>query len=169
MELSFGDSARRPLQVAIPQGRHEPFTQASWARCHPHQIWKHEVLKPREGWRWGKDPFVAILHKPLEKCCIPFLWSRAQRAWKSKWQRGNNSHLMTLTYKSPLLGCSNHFSLFCPVRYKGGDNSLKFLASTSIYICCLLHQLLPRPLQGFDLLTAFQSFFVRVVPYYARL
>ena len=72
-----------------------------------------------ESMRWGKDPFVAILHKPLEKCCVPFLWSRAQRAWKSKWQRGHNSHLMTLAYKSPLLGCSIKFSLFCSIRYKG--------------------------------------------------
>ena len=53
-------------------------------------------------------------------------------------------------------------------RYKGGDNSLKFLASASIYLCCLLPSTLPRPLQGFDLLTSFQSLFVRVLLYYAR-
>ena len=136
---------------------------------------------------------------------------------------------MTLAYKSPLLGCSNKFSLFCPIRYKGdftftfhfhalekemathssvlawripgtgepggllfmgiaqsrtrlkrlsscsssryrgGDNPLQFLASASIYICCLLPSTLPRPLQGFDLLTSFQSLFVRVLLYYARL
>ena len=43
------------------------------------------------------------------------------------------------------------------IRSEGGDNLLRFLASACFYISCLLPSTLPRPLQGFHLLTAFQS------------
>lgn len=100
----------------------------------------------------GEDPFLLrVPYKPLEKCCIPFPWCRAQWVWRSEWQRAqllSNDPFL----QEPVSGLQQ-----TTIRSEGGDNFLRFLASACFYISCLLPLTLPRPLQGFHLLTAFQS------------